>query len=336
MAGTFSEERPLEEKREFYGDQNAILTVIEADLENYLARDKDAWEESWVHDDRMTSFMECGTLQIARGYETFRQNVFDAMESYPSPGGQTAERDNLAIHVLGNVAWAVFDQTVSNTSDPVAPPMFSHNFRLLEKIDGDWRIVFHGVWSLPERGSSDPTVEVDEDGRVLWMNPQAMETLPTFEGLTISNGKLRARHSGWDRELRLAIKRASKLKNYGRYNGASSEGRHNVRFPVLLGEGEDNQALLCFVRVANGRTYVSFGKSAILVEQIDLVSRVYGLSAAQVQVARLVAEGANLAEAADRMAISVNTVKTHLARMFEKTGVHSQIELLRFFLSFSD
>jgi len=317
-------------------DEEAILEVIKTDLKSYLAKDKKTWEKGWVHDTRMTSFMECGTLQIARGYEAFRNNVFAAMDCFPTPSEPIVQRENLCIHVNGDMAWATFDQIVTNADDPVAPPNFSHNFRLFEKIQSDWQVVFHGVWALPERTAADPTVEVDVDARILWMNPDALDALTAFEGLSVSHGKLRASRPEWDKALRAAITQADSLRAYGAFNSAARPDQQQVRFPVLLGEDENGRALFCFVRVANGRTYVSFGKNSAVRSQIELAAAVYGLSGTQIKLAQIIAEGGDLSKAADVMDITINTAKTHLSRMFDKTQARSQLELLRVFLSFSE
>jgi len=55
----------------------------------------------------------------------------------------------------------------------------------------------------------------------------------------------------------------------------------------------------------------------------------YGLTRAEVRVALAVASGAKLSDTADRLKISVNTVKTHLHRVYEKTGTRRQVELSR-------
>jgi len=56
---------------------------------------------------------------------------------------------------------------------------------------------------------------------------------------------------------------------------------------------------------------------------------VYGLSGAEFGLCRALIEGKTLLEAADALYISRNTAKTHLARVFDKTGVRSQAGLLR-------
>ncbi len=315
-------------------DEGQVLRVIQADLSTYLARDKEAWSKHWAQDERMTSFMECGSLQIARGFAEFRDNVYLAMDASPGPTSPDIKRENVNIHVDGDVAWAIFDQIVSDTNDPVAPPNFSHNFRLLERANEAWRIVFHGVWSHPVRDMEHPTIEVDNDGRVQWMNVSAVQRLKSFAGLMVSAGKLRALRPAWDKTLKETITRAGELKNYAIFNKVASGSGQPISYPVFLGEDEAGSVLLCFVVIADGRIYVSFGNHSTLERQIETAGMIYGLSNTQKQLAGHIADGLDLTEAADAMEISINTARTHLRRMFDKTDVRSQIDLLRLFLSF--
>jgi DNA-binding CsgD family transcriptional regulator len=55
----------------------------------------------------------------------------------------------------------------------------------------------------------------------------------------------------------------------------------------------------------------------------------YGLTLAEVRVALSVASGLGISDTARRLKISVNTVKTHLRRVYEKTGTRRQAELSR-------
>jgi DNA-binding CsgD family transcriptional regulator len=60
-----------------------------------------------------------------------------------------------------------------------------------------------------------------------------------------------------------------------------------------------------------------------------LLNAVYGLSRAEVRLCQALIQGQTLLEASMTLDISRNTAKTHLARVFDKTGVHSQAGLLR-------
>ena len=57
----------------------------------------------------------------------------------------------------------------------------------------------------------------------------------------------------------------------------------------------------------------------------------YGLTPAEARVAGLLAMGLGINGAARRLSLSENTVKMHAKRVFEKTGVTSQVELARFY-----
>lgn len=56
----------------------------------------------------------------------------------------------------------------------------------------------------------------------------------------------------------------------------------------------------------------------------------YGLTQAEIQLCKALFEGQTLSGASDRLQISRNTGKTHLAHIFDKTGLHSQASLMRF------
>jgi DNA-binding CsgD family transcriptional regulator len=63
--------------------------------------------------------------------------------------------------------------------------------------------------------------------------------------------------------------------------------------------------------------------------QADRLGVLVGLTAAEVRVAALIAGGLSIPNVARALAVSPNTVKTHLARCYGKTGVHSRAALAR-------
>jgi DNA-binding CsgD family transcriptional regulator len=64
----------------------------------------------------------------------------------------------------------------------------------------------------------------------------------------------------------------------------------------------------------------------------ELLRRVYGLTNAEAAVALHIADGQGIKPIADELSLSTSTVKTHLQRVFSKTGTHRQAELVRLLL----
>jgi len=77
---------------------------------------------------------------------------------------------------------------------------------------------------------------------------------------------------------------------------------------------------------------VGQGKSAITAEQQARVAAAgagtpeEGLTAREVEILRLLSRGREAAAVADELAISQNTVRTHLQNIFAKLGAHSKFE----------
>jgi two-component system response regulator NreC len=55
-----------------------------------------------------------------------------------------------------------------------------------------------------------------------------------------------------------------------------------------------------------------------------------GLTPREVQVLRLIAQGYSNAQTAEALVISVKTVESHRARIVEKLGLRSRVELVRY------
>ena len=91
--------------------------------------------------------------------------------------------------------------------------------------------------------------------------------------------------------------------------------------------------LHCWVLLEDGRALVSFDDAETVARRIASAREVFGLSPAQTRLARLIVDGQDLAAASDHLGVSVNTVRTQLQRIFDKTGVRSQSALVRALLS---
>jgi DNA-binding CsgD family transcriptional regulator len=59
------------------------------------------------------------------------------------------------------------------------------------------------------------------------------------------------------------------------------------------------------------------------------VAAAYGLTPAETRLLESLLAGRNLAETATSLGVALTTAKTHLDRIFQKTGVRRQAELMR-------
>lgn len=92
---------------------------------------------------------------------------------------------------------------------------------------------------------------------------------------------------------------------------------------------------LAITAVAHGETYLSPAASKLVVG--EMVRRISAeptplerLSPRQRQVLKLIAEGATTKEIAQKLALSVKTVKTHRAELMEQLDIHEVAGLVRF------
>ncbi len=64
-----------------------------------------------------------------------------------------------------------------------------------------------------------------------------------------------------------------------------------------------------------------------------LLVRLYDLTAAEARTAMLLLQGHRVQEIADQLAVGTATTRTHLKRIFAKTGARTQSDLVRLLLS---
>lgn len=62
---------------------------------------------------------------------------------------------------------------------------------------------------------------------------------------------------------------------------------------------------------------------------LDYLASVFGLTITEARLTRAVCNGASVDQAAEQMTITAATVRTHLKRIYAKTGVRRQVDLVR-------
>lgn len=176
-------------------------------------------------------------------------------------------------------------------------------------------------------------VAFDDTGRPLLVNETAAAIFSRDDGLTLRGGKLHCVSSQAQGLLDAAL-----LKVIANRQGQSSAA---PPAPVLIqckGQIQPYRVVFSPLNGLNGSS--EFPQRAACIAVIhdrqksnypelsaDLIAS-FGLSKAETRLCRTLLTGKTMQEASVALNISHNTAKTHLSRIFHKTGVHSQTALL--------
>ncbi|MFP9136026.1 LuxR C-terminal-related transcriptional regulator [Devosia sp. XGJD_8] len=309
-------------------DEAAILALMHANRIAMWTADFDAWRECFVHADYTTrmGWWRLGGVFVRRGWEELSSRV---MRDHPGRRDDYAFDtliQNVTIRVIGDVAWAVYEQVYPGYDlEGHDGPSLIHEMRVFERHGGQWKIALLGFLDGNAGQPGAAMVRLASDGTVLWVSPAATEALSDSDDLVVRGNRLRFRNSRQDAKFRAALAWAANLDD-----GLMS--RHGA-LPLVVEAGEGLPMTVYWVAVDAGMIFLSIGTGRIGAKRLALAATIFGLSPAQQQVATLIAEGLSLTDIAERMAIAPNTARTHLRRIFDKTGVHTQPALVRILLS---
>jgi len=172
-------------------------------------------------------------------------------------------------------------------------------------------------------------VVVDADTKVVFTNKQGAEFLASRDGLSIGpNGQCRTNKPRETTELARLVKIAVE------------GGESTVPHALSVSREDSDRALSVVVAPlpASG-----FGSSvAVLLVSAperqklpspETVSRLFDLTDAEARLAVALGEGHRIEDAADLMGITVSSARTYLKRIFSKTDVTRQAELVRLLLA---
>jgi DNA-binding CsgD family transcriptional regulator len=235
--------------------------------------------------------------------------------------------ENLKLRISGDMAWVTFDQVYPSIGQDRLYYYggISHEARVLERHNGTWLTAFMGIMHGSVGRYDTPILHVTADGRVTWQSPAASQALKDDDDLTIRNGRVRFRDAKADKKLQAALRWAAARD--------TSLLPHRGTQPIVIEAGDGLPAKVYWVFAEGGQIIVSLHVLGIDAERLEVAAGIFGLSPSQKQIAGLVVEGLSLPEISERLAITTNTVRTHLNRVYEKTGVRTQPALVRVLLS---
>ena len=312
-------------------DVAAITALIHRNRIAIWMRDFETWSSCFVHEPYLArwGWWALGGLFVRRGWTDISERLRREMQERPEPQPRMAHETrlvNLQLQVHGDMAWATFEQHYPGGSvwNGKRAPGLSYEARVFERHDGEWKIAF---LLLLDGGYPDDglvRVRLDGEGRVLSTGPELQRVLAD-DDLVVRNGRLRVRDSRTDTRLQAAIRwAATQDSSYMPFTGS---------VPVVMEAGEDLPTKVWWVSCEAGQVHFALGDSRSTEVRLETAAMIYGLSPVQHRVAALVADGLTLAEIAGRLQITANTARTHLQRIFDKTGVHNQSALVRVLLT---
>lgn len=308
-------------------DRTAIIELINRNRIAIWTHDFDLWETCFVHAPYTTrwGWWQSGGIFVRRGWEEIRERARQGAPERREKFAYDTKVLNLSLQIGVDMAWATYDQQYPRPDTQTEGGTgLTREARVFEKHDGEWKIAFLGLLIGAAGGAN--VIRLNPDGSIQWASDGAKAALELDDNLVIRNGALRFRERRLDRQLADAIKWAG-VQDDGFY--MSEHGA----LPILAEQGEGLPTRIYWVIADAGMILFSFGEQRANERRLDIAARLYGLSPAQRSLAGLVAEGLTLAEIAARMGITANTARTHLNRVFDKTGVRTQPALVRVLLS---
>ena len=172
---------------------------------------------------------------------------------------------------------------------------------------------------------------VGADGRLKFLNAAARRLLARRDGLAMERHGLRAATPALSCQLLAALQQAARVR----------DGGWTMREPAFLLQRPSGRTSLRVVVVPAGLTergigadvgaaaavFVTDPDAGVVDDQTALV-RLFGLTPAEARVAGCLLRGETVDSTADALALTRNTVRSHLKRVLEKAGVRSQAQFV--------
>jgi DNA-binding CsgD family transcriptional regulator len=170
-----------------------------------------------------------------------------------------------------------------------------------------------------------------EDGFIIFANSMARDLMRRGDGLRSSAGWLAATSAETTARLRALLKAG----------GREARGVATVGATLVIERREGRQPLLAHVMqlARDGGKDVQAAAAIFIIDpeayalpSFEAFVASYGLTRAETRVLQQIISGKGLVAAAENLQIGQATARTHMQRIFDKTGTKRQTELLcRFF-----
>jgi len=167
-----------------------------------------------------------------------------------------------------------------------------------------------------------PLFVTDAEGAVLEANPAATRRIERREGLWLDAGG------------RLSLRQAGRWVPLSRWHAQVAAGGE----VVLPLEAEGAAPMQVTLRAMNASDIGHEGAHAgcwlmatierVQLTRTDTMRRRFRFTRTQAKLAEMLCEGMRPTHAAEALGVKISTVRTHVGQMYEKTGTHTQAQLV--------
>lgn len=176
--------------------------------------------------------------------------------------------------------------------------------------------------------ATEAIIVIEADGYVIEANQRAQALLDAGDGIRLRNGRLAALRSEHTEALLARV--AALLRGDRSAVEAFALPRRRSVHPLVVSLASLPDDLAgTWARRPAAAVFLADPEAA-LPDMVEILGRVYGLTRAEAVLVDLIArEGPSLADAAEYLGVAKETVRTHLKRAYDKTGVRRQTDLTR-------
>ena len=163
-----------------------------------------------------------------------------------------------------------------------------------------------------------PLFVTDADGAVLEANPAATRRIERREGLWLDAGG------------RLALRQGGRWVPLSRWHAqVAVDGE--LTLPIEVDSGVPMQISLRAMPAsahAHAPCWVMATIERVQLTRTDAMRRRFRFTRTQARLAEMLCAGMRPTHAAEQLGVKISTVRTHVGQMYEKTGTHSQAQLV--------
>jgi len=295
-------------------------------------------EHWWQHDPTVAATAHLPVGQVTTLANTGRERFFQSAfhNEFWRHSGLGAERVATNL-IVDDSAFSSFVLQASSRRDEIsdeARATFSllvpHLVRAVEVNCKVQRLeILNSVSKVQSTSDQTGAIVVDDRMRLVHADVAAEDIMRAGSAITVSRGVVSLRDPEADARLRAAVGACGEIslkRTVGeRIQARQADGRTRVTIDVMpyrkhadILWGASPAALLLVADSERARHMA-----------IERLRDRFGLTRAEAMLSLEMLKGDGRAAAAGRCGISINTARTHLTRIFEKTGVNRQAELIR-------